>query len=259
MRTYRPNKEKDFSKIVFEGKSYSALNQKIFDGFNPSLLDLGEIKKKSSRKFGAIAAFLDLQGFTTFCSQMDPHLVISEFTEEFLAFIFETIKNEFVMKKTDSGPILWCSLPFFVKFLGDGLLVLWETTGMTTHSIENLVVTMEDVCNNYRNKFIPSMKKKMVEIPPTLRCGIARGEVMSIGDDKDFVGPCINMAARLQKLFGLNFVVARRGIDISEENMERFDIKSVTIRGIGSNELVYVKKNELKSLSKEDASQFRDP
>ena len=36
------------------------------------------------------------------------------------------------------------------------------------------------------------------EPPPVLRCGLARGTVFSVGNRSDFVGSCINMAARLQ-------------------------------------------------------------
>ena len=47
----------------------------------------------------------------------------------------------------------------------------------------------------------------MSRVPLKLRCGIARGQIMSIGDASLFVGPCINVAARLQKLgkFSLPF------------------------------------------------------
>jgi len=82
---------------------------------------------------------------------------------------------------------------------------------------------------------------------------------MSVGEGKDFVGPCINMAARLQKLGSLSFVVSRRGIDPDKcfpQKKEGFVIKKIHIRGIGTEEPVIVLKEEFDSLTKEERALF---
>ena len=105
------------------------------------------------------------------------------------------------------------------------------------------------------------MNKMIVSPPPKLRCGIARGIVYSVGDSNDFVGPCINMSARLQKLDSLTFCFSRRGIDpaVLDPNYAKlFVVKKVNIRGIGTEELVCILKREYDSLSDAESNGFID-
>ena len=53
------------------------------DGFNPSILGLGDISVPS-REIEAIAAVFDLVGFTRFCNQVDPHLAVPTYLSRFL-------------------------------------------------------------------------------------------------------------------------------------------------------------------------------
>src|SRR4029077_11901818 len=62
--------------------------------------------------------------------------------------------------------------------------------------------------------FLSKLRSTMVDPPPVLRCGIARGTVFCVGDGEDYVGSCINMAARLQRLQGISFAFNRRGFDL---------------------------------------------
>jgi len=55
-----------------------------FKKFNASLLDLGDISK-DGEYFEALAAIFDLEAFTSFCNQIDPHLVVPEYLNEFLS------------------------------------------------------------------------------------------------------------------------------------------------------------------------------
>ena len=84
-----------------------------------------------------------------------------------------------------------------------------------------------------------------------------------MGNAEDYVGPCINMAARLQKLSDFTFCCSRRGFDF-DEHMARsraklFTIKAVDLRGIGDNELVWVPKDEFDALPTKQKALFRDP
>jgi class 3 adenylate cyclase len=142
--------------------------------------------------------------------------------------------------------------------MGDGLMILWDTTSMQVPAISNIVASMANVCHEYQDLFLPSLKATYSDVPQRLRCGIARGHVYSVGDGQDYVGPCINIASRLQK-FLPNVVASRRGISITGESAPYFVTKMVNIRGIGSSELVYINKHEFDQLSQEEKKVFKDP
>jgi len=147
--------------------------------------------------------------------------------------------------------------------MGDGVMFLWDTAFTKEVTNTNIVAMLHGMCLIYRTKFFPEIRKKIVDPPAALRCGIARGRVYSVGNGNDFVGPCINIAARLQKLSLLSFCFARRGFNpekyMNKSTLEQLVLKSVSIRGIGQSELVFVPKDEFEQLPKEEKRQFRDP
>lgn len=117
----------------------------------------------------------------------------------------------------------------------------------------NIVAIMNDITRKYQ-VFLKSLRKRYVDPPTRLRCGIARGNVFPIGNGQDFVGPCINISARLQKFNNLSFVFSARGINAEEFHSTRrknYIMKRVSIRGIGDDELIYVVKEEFQKLPKD--------
>ena len=230
-----------------------------FESFNPSVLGMGDIDQES-RSISAIAALFDLQGFTTFCGQIEPHLSIPVFLNSFLTWIFDSIRNETLREDKVEEALLWHDLPFLTKFMGDGLLILWDTENMGVIAQHNLIISLVEICCKYESEFYPMMKKKVVDTPSRLRCGVAKGTVFSVGNGDDYVGSCINMAARLEKLNGLRFAFARRGFDPETQwdqaTLDNWLLKSISIRGIGEHELIYTRKKDFESLSKEDKMNF---
>lgn len=260
--TFRP-KTSDFTLIEADGKKVKILSASAYESFNISLLGLGDVTRPATAT-DAIAVVFDLQGFTTFCRQIEPHLSVPLFLSRFLNWLLDQIKNETTNKKYDAGAYLWCPLPFFIKFLGDGLLVLWDSSVMADVSRRNVIISASNICDNYRAHFLPQISKLVVEPPPILRCGIARGTVYSVGDNSDFVGSCINMAARIQKLQGTTFAFNRRGFNLEEDDTvdfftEGITVKKVAVRGIGDSELIAILKKEYQAMSPEDKKQFRNP
>lgn len=233
-----------------------------FDCFNPDVLGLGDISRRSSQT-EALAAIFDLAGFTTFCSQVDPHLAVPEYLSQFLDWLFSELRASFVKESSESGVELWSGLPFLAKYLGDGVLFLWDTRDMGGAEICNVVTSLWEICANYRLGFYPQISKITTHPPQVLRCGVARGTVFSVGNGEDFVGPCINIAARLQKLSLLSFCFSRRGFDIEKnmppETAAKYLLKSVALRGIGQGELVWVRKEEFEGLDADDQSMFASP
>jgi hypothetical protein len=81
---------------------------------------------------------------------------------------------------------------------------------------------------------------------------------------KDYVGSCINMAARIQKLPGITFCFNRRGFELEAATAGMFFtkgvvVKQVSIRGIGEHELVCVLRKEADALTPKDRKLYKDP
>jgi len=238
-----------------DGDQYPCLSMKEFSKFGPNLLDIGDIGREGAYREG-LAAIFDLEGFTFFCNQIDPHLVIPGFLSLFLDWLFKEISKEFTHKRERDGRTLWCALPFFAKFLGDGVLFLWDTKKLSADELGNIIVSLRNICLKYRSKFLPIAEREVSKSPQKLRCGIARGQIISVGDGRDYVGACINVASRLQKLGQLSFAFSKRGFQLercfSKHYQEEFILAKVPIRGIGKEELIFIDKSEYEELGKEE-------
>ena len=236
----------------------TVLKPETWEQFSPSILGLGNLTKRATQT-DVICAFLDLGGFTNFCKQVDPYLVLPDFLNIFLKFLFDEIKSETLIKKTSVGRYaIYHSLPFMIKFMGDGIMVLWDTENMGNIEIANIFYSLRNLCGKYRKTFYVKHRMEFSDLPPRLRCGIARGHAYSVGNGEDYVGACINIASRLQKLG--TTVAARRGISFTQNDENKsILVKSVRIRGIGDAELVCIHKADFEELSDEEKGFFSDP
>jgi class 3 adenylate cyclase len=240
-------------------------NQKMLDNetikrFNPSMLELGDINIPCREK-EAIAAVFDLTGFTTFCNQVDAYLAIPRFLNDFLEWFFSNIRNRLTEDDLGESIMLWTGLPIMVKFLGDGLMLLWDARKMSEEQICRLAGTLYQICSAYRTEFYPRLSMMVNKPPGILRCGVARGKVYGIGNDKEYVGHCINNASRLSRLGSLTFCFPHRGFQVREympaEFRQIFVPKYVSIRGVGENELVWVVSEEYNRLPEKKREMFR--
>jgi len=123
---------------------------------------------------------------------------------------------------------------------------------------------MLSICRKYQKHFLPTLKERIVEPPPYLRCGLARGTVFSVGEGQDYVGSCINMAARIQKLPGISFCFNRRGFELEKGSPAKFFtdtivVRPVIIRGIGEHELVCVLRAEVAALGSKEQKFYKVP
>lgn len=228
------------------------LRKSIFKNFGASVLGLEDILAQKET-FEALAVILDLKDFTAFCDQRDPHLVVPQFIKSFLEWLFKKVRIELLIEEAGNEVVLWSHLPFFGKFLGDGVLLLWDVTDMGSEAKRNIVYSFDIICADYETEFLPSLKKTISKPPSKLRCGIAQGQVTSIAGGSDFVGLCINIASRLQKLGdgAFSFAFTQKGLEPDEEEdwYEDFRLIKIPIRGISNEELVYVLKSEFRKLS----------
>ena len=242
--------------------------------FNVDLLNIGDLRAPS-KTIEVLSVSFDLEGFTTFTKQVDPHLTIPNFISDFFNWLFNNIK--YSMRDQEQENILWAELPFFSKFMGDGVLFLWkidldkiaqvdkhlssdQLQKLLLEFLSNVITSMFDICRGYQH-FLKSVKTNYVEPPSKLRCGIARGSVFPIGSGLDFVGPCINISTRLQKMSDLSFAFSARGVDLNvfhPSYHEVFVKKQVAIRGIGYNELIYISREEFDKLPGDLKRNFSD-
>jgi hypothetical protein len=229
--------------------------------FNSSILNLGDISQPCQEK-EAVAAVLDLTGFTAFCSQVDSYLAIPRFLKDFLDWFFNNIKDGLSQEMFNNRQEFWADFPQLVKFLGDGVLLVWDTQYMQENEICRLVTMLYDICRSYRKEFYPRVSRAVNKPPAVLRCGIARGKVFTIGNGKDFVGHCINNAARLSHLNYLTFCFPHRGFPVREhipsDELLPFVLKYVSVRGVGDNELVWVVREEFDRLAEKERGLFHN-
>lgn len=257
-------------KLDYREKSDNGLHISLpksqFEKFSASLLGLGDIASQPSgtEKFDALAAVFDLQGFTSFFDVRDPQTTVPDFIDRFLCWFFDELKSQFTKRKIGEDVLLWTYLPVFAKFMGDGVLLIWripkdERSGGAL-AIGNIVARLHQITRSYRDKFLPSIINDFRDPPPMLRCGGAFGQVMSVGNECDFIGPCINVASRLQKFAGLSFAFSRHGCDPAKcfrgQWKDMFVQKKARLRGIAKEELILVEKEEFSNLPRESQSSF---
>lgn len=234
--------------------------QRALRKFCPAVLELGDIGNEWE-KIDVLAAVFDLGGFTSFCNQVDSHLSLPKFVKEFLNWLFKEIRSELVIERFEDGIGLYSQLPIFAKFMGDGVLFLWDASHMHMVLICNVAILLREVVNRYRSNFVPKMRGQLLHYPKNLKCGVALGTVCSVGEGKDYVGMCINVACRLQKYSNIGFCLSKTGIDMKEgmtrDVAKRYMVRRAAIRGIGDEELVIVNKSDFAKLSPEGKAQFK--
>src|SRR5439155_15886045 len=96
-----------------------------FSQFNSTMLRLGALGAHS-KQISCLAAIFDLEGFTPFTSQSDPDLDVTTFLNDFITWLFSTLGRLSKERHENGREYLWCPLPFFAKFMGDGVLYLWK-------------------------------------------------------------------------------------------------------------------------------------
>lgn len=231
------------------------LPKRSFRKFGISLLGLGDISR-NGKCFEALAAIFDLKEFTSFCDQRDPHLEVPEYLQKFLNWLIERISADSVQREDKDRMVLWYHLPIFGKFLGDGVLLLWDAEDLSHEEKGDIVSDLYVICNDYEKVFLRETGRKFTQPPPRLRCGIAQGQVTSIGAENDFVGLCINIASRLQKLHqgSFSFAFTQKGLaqEADEDWYKDFCLVKMLIRGVGKKESVYVLRKEFNALPKSE-------
>jgi hypothetical protein len=94
-------KPTDYVVKNIEGKERRLLSTKAFESFNTSVLGVGDLNLPAEPT-DAIAAVFDLEGFTTFCKQIEPHLSVPLLLSEFLTWLMGQIKERAIKEIHDT-------------------------------------------------------------------------------------------------------------------------------------------------------------
>lgn len=231
------------------------LRKSIFDRFGAEILGLADLTRKK-RTFEGLAVILDLEGFTAFCDQRDPQHEVPRFLDRFLKWLFQRIREELLDTEDGEDVVLSSHLPIFGKFLGDGVLLIWDVSDVSLESRGNIVQAFDIIVSDYVDVFLEKTVKEFTRPPLMLRCGIAQGQVTAIADGNDYVGMCINVASRLQKLSGnaFSFGFTQKGLEQEEGSdwYSHFTQIQIEIRGLAKPEFVYVFRSEFGKLPRKE-------
>jgi len=183
-----------------------------------------------SRRFDAITAIIDLEGFTSFCSQPDNHRKLARF----LNFVFERVNDSL-----RAAGLADSSTHF--KFLGDGALYVWSLEDVEPKRLgQQIVLALHNLYRTYPTEVLDELDDLNVfSVPKRIRVGIAQGEVTELrsadGTTAEYVGFSINLAARLQHYCpAVGFFVSCT-VSLSDDFLEEYSFvraKTKTIKGM---------------------------
>ena len=173
---------------------------------------MGEAKQRfvfepvAAAPVDAVVIVFDLEGFSRFFSQPDVHAYVPRF----LNMVFEAIRVVF-----EGGTPIWkertstiepLMTPTYQKFLGDGALYLLPVggkRGLTAGDTLALINRLWNLKSDFHTiADATSAAVPVVDVPRRIRFGVARGSGYKLtyrgSRQTEYVGYCINLAARLQ-------------------------------------------------------------
>jgi class 3 adenylate cyclase len=176
----------------------------------------------------AIVAFFDIRGFTPYVKQTE-HYLVSRFLEDYFAIYPQAVRvvlerKDMALKGRARRVLLE---PDAFKRLGDGMMLVWEFPGerYSREQRDAAVVAILDIAQTIRERFGALVAQDLFgEHAKDLRlgCGISRGTASRVDYRKsgsDYVGPVVNMAARLQDKARREGMVA--SYDMCAEHFQR--------------------------------------
>jgi class 3 adenylate cyclase len=204
-----------------------------------------------------VALVYDLEGFSRFFNQPD----VQDYVPRFLNHVSQALSTVIY-----GGAQHWLESPKTIeplrlaplheKFLGDGALYIWT---MSAEETTGFLITLCNRLWNLKRNFQAVVRRAaddvpVLDIPQKIRFGLARGTIFELtrkgSPDKEYIGFCINLAARLQSYCSdLGFIASAR-LGISAESFHKngyIKVVATQIKGFPK-ELVFVDANEFAAL-----------
>lgn len=214
-----------------------------------------------------VVAIFDLEGFTNFfdSASVNRNIVVSAYMKGFLDWLnyqIDQLREHYVPR------------PRYHKFLGDGVLLIWEVgDSVLSHPLVRMAFmnacwNMVDGKESYESTFLPEFKQRIgrrwtCEYPSRLRVSISLGHAVRYGnrhESCEYISECINVASRLVKFRpSLRFIAHSDLVFGSEPRKYGYIQKKISIKGINDRVGVFVDKDEFDKLSDEDKQAFRNP
>jgi len=225
------------------------------------------IGRESNDLIRIIVVFFDLEGFTNFfdSAPINKNIIIASYVNSFLSWINHQIDFAVQRHRLPQRPRL-------SKFLGDGVLYVWEVeqqkiTSRRTLDLINFCWNITCGKDSYEDKFLPQYMSRLgnnweCDYPKHLRTSIALGHAvkyMQGSRSVDYVSECINVASRLIKINPELYFIAHSDVYLGTDDMFEFDYvkkRIPVIRGINKPIVVYIDKDDYEGLS--DKSMFQD-
>jgi hypothetical protein len=213
-----------------------------------------------------IVVFLDLEGFTNFfdSASVNKDIVVASYVNSFLCWVNYRLDREVNSCRLPERPRL-------SKFLGDGLLYIWEVENqrLVSRRILDLINFFYNLTRGkdcYEAEFLPTFMNKLgqnwsCDYPKHLRASISLGHAVKYverGHSVDYVSECINIASRLLKINPELYFTVHSDVYIGPEmiNQGYAKKKISNIRGISKPIVVYIDEEDFSALS--DKSMFQD-
>ncbi len=212
-----------------------------------------------------VVAVLDLEGFTNFFNKASPNqsIIVASYVNAFLSWLNYRLDLE--------GKRI--PRPQLSKFLGDGVLYVWETQEGQTEQIAldlmNFYWNMTQGGSRYEIDFLPQFisqlgKRWDCEYPEHLRASITTGFAVKYtrkNHPPEYVAECINIASRLCGIHPELYFIAHSDLVLDTEFMTTAEyveklLKRDSVKGIDKQIAVFIDEDDFNSLS--DKTMFRD-
>ena len=213
------------------------------------------IGKAHSDLVEIMVAYFDLEGFTNFFNSTSVvrYTIVPAFINAFLIWLNHCFGESYL------------PMPKYSKFLGDGVLLIWETKNQPVLK-GVLKAEFMDFCWNmvrgqkesYENEFLPELLRKIrslrtYEYPKRLRISLSLGHAVKCGQGKstEYLSECINVASRIIDYEPELYFIAHSSLVTDEELWgKRYVLKLLPgVKGIDKPISVYIYESDFKSLT----------
>lgn len=201
-----------------------------------------------------VVALFDLEGFTNFFNRasVDRYQLVPAFINAFLSWLNHCFRESSVL------------MPKYSKFLGDGVLLVWETEnqpllkGVLKAEFMNFCWNMaRGQGESYEKEFLPELLRKIKplrthEYPKHLRISLSLGHAVKYGRGKsiEYVSECINVASRIIDYEPELYFIAHSSLVIDEALLGKRYVQKLLlgVKGIDKQISVYIDERDFKGL-----------
>ncbi|MGC4099769.1 hypothetical protein [Ferruginibacter sp.] len=220
--------------------------------------------KNAERASVGLALIFDISGFTKFFNKPDIHYYMTNYINQIINCVEITIwgGNDFWTTETPQEIDALEIKPIMRKFLGDGMLYVWEDNDdrllLKSDFKIDLIIRLWNLQLNFDR-----INKRLYEdipvgdLPTNIKFGISQGTIFKLIEntgEQDCIGPCINLASRLVKYCQeINFIASAR-LDLPKQELETYGFFKIIAKELQSfeNEIVVIDKVDYDGVSLAD-------